>query len=385
MSEDKEIQKAVGHYLEKVAAELTNVSPDEKDSILQGVESHIYEALEKRSSGAPTAADLDFVLAEMAPPHSYAQAGGIPSPETGPAPGAKVPRSAIIGAILVPFVFLMMLLVAPLVNASWAAGLKLALIFVVPAAAVSTILGFNAISKIRASKGRLRGMPLAVAVAFVYPVIAFDLLFVWCAQVLGEATVWPNRGYEAFVPVAAVLALALDVLIFWAAWRWVSPKPARTAENQVPRKFCKYALIGAAFAPFGIALLILYVTNPSLIHLGYMFPIRILGVLSPVVTLVFGLMGISAIRASNGRLIGLPLSVGLVLLDMLVLLDGFIIYVMCRETTNIARQLPDGWPIALTVATATVVTLVSVTWISIWVPRALWRWASRPLAAGEFT
>jgi len=61
MSDRKEIDKAVARYLEDVAAQLGNLPPDEKESILAELESHVYAALEKIGPD-PTLEDLNLVL-----------------------------------------------------------------------------------------------------------------------------------------------------------------------------------------------------------------------------------------------------------------------------------------------------------------------------------
>ena len=58
MDRNKEIEHAIGVYLEKVAAELKHMPADEKDAVLASVESHIHESLQRCGTDNPTLADL---------------------------------------------------------------------------------------------------------------------------------------------------------------------------------------------------------------------------------------------------------------------------------------------------------------------------------------
>ena len=73
MSANRDIEQAIGQYLEKVAAELQHMPADEKDAVLASVESHIYESLRRVGADNPTLVDLKTVLANMAPPSSYGE------------------------------------------------------------------------------------------------------------------------------------------------------------------------------------------------------------------------------------------------------------------------------------------------------------------------
>jgi len=87
MNLSKELTKQVNAHITEVRNYLGNLPADERQEILQAIESHIYDALQSRSNGEPTAALLDAVIAEMDPPESY---GTAPSIETEPVqPTAK--------------------------------------------------------------------------------------------------------------------------------------------------------------------------------------------------------------------------------------------------------------------------------------------------------
>jgi len=73
MNLPKELTKQMKVHLNEVRKYLGNLPADERQEILQSIESHIYDALQSRSNGEPTAALLDAVLAEMDPPESYGE------------------------------------------------------------------------------------------------------------------------------------------------------------------------------------------------------------------------------------------------------------------------------------------------------------------------
>ncbi len=65
------MQAAISRYLVEVATYLGGRTPDQRRELLADLESHIHEALARRGH-EPTLDDLEAVLAEMAPPESYA-------------------------------------------------------------------------------------------------------------------------------------------------------------------------------------------------------------------------------------------------------------------------------------------------------------------------
>jgi hypothetical protein len=82
---------------------------------------------------------------------------------------------------------------------------------------VTTILGLVAIAQIRASRGRLYGLPLAVADAVLYPLILLDLLIgAFWYNVLPDAAAvnWP-----AVVVLTVLSCVVIDVLLVRACLR----------------------------------------------------------------------------------------------------------------------------------------------------------------------
>jgi len=88
MNLSTELTKLVTDHLNEVRKYLGALPADERQEILQSIESHIYDALQSRSDGDPSPALLDAVIAEMDPPDSY---GELPA-----APQKKEPRRKLI-------------------------------------------------------------------------------------------------------------------------------------------------------------------------------------------------------------------------------------------------------------------------------------------------
>jgi len=78
MNLSNELTQQVNNHLDEVRKYLGNLPADERQEILQSIESHIYDALQSRSSGEPTSALLDAVTAEMDPPESYGELPVVP-------------------------------------------------------------------------------------------------------------------------------------------------------------------------------------------------------------------------------------------------------------------------------------------------------------------
>jgi serine/threonine protein kinase len=100
----------------------------------------------------------------------------------------------------------------------------------------TTILGIVAISDIRQSQGRLRGLGLAVCDALVYPLLVLDLLILLVTGLLLgvglrfiQMIFQPGDSLVVVVPIVLVFAIggciALDILIVHLTWRKVSRVP----------------------------------------------------------------------------------------------------------------------------------------------------------------
>ncbi len=78
MNLSTELTQQANAHLDEVRNYLGTLPADERQEILQSIESHIYDALENRSDGESTPALLNAVIAEMDPPDSY---GDLPAPK----------------------------------------------------------------------------------------------------------------------------------------------------------------------------------------------------------------------------------------------------------------------------------------------------------------
>ncbi len=231
MGADEEIRAEVAKYLKMVGPHLETACPDEREETLESIEAHIYEALSERAGGQPTLQDVRAVLAEMDPPESYGQAAAqTPQDEDLEAqPPAKLCKLPVIGALWAPFgLVLVGMFFVRIVEAgnqpSIGIGVTVARLVILPLGLLapfgSTALGFIGISKIRSSAGRLVGMPLAVAVALFYPLVALDGVLAYLAYQLASDH-WKDY-WEIVALVSVVVILALDIYIIRAVWKWAA-------------------------------------------------------------------------------------------------------------------------------------------------------------------
>jgi predicted membrane protein len=134
-----------------------------------------------------------------------------------------ISKLAIIGALLLPIGFLVVLVFIPLIRSTnlnppstWQNLLRSTLLLAaVIAPFVSTTLGFISVSQIRRSKGAIHGLPLAVFVSLFYPIIILDLILVYLGYTfLGRLQV------SSLIPLAwFFLILLIDYLIVRLTWR----------------------------------------------------------------------------------------------------------------------------------------------------------------------
>ena len=112
------IQEAIASYLAAVSRHLGDEPADERAEILRDLETHIHDALRRRSGQSPTLADLQAVLAEMDPPESYGPGRPTPPPSIPPPASARAdgpkPRTT-----LGPWALTMLILALVLGILSW--------------------------------------------------------------------------------------------------------------------------------------------------------------------------------------------------------------------------------------------------------------------------
>jgi hypothetical protein len=89
----------------------------------------------------------------------------------------------------------------------------------------TTVFGLMALHDIRHSKGMITGLPLALADALIFPLVALDGLLYWFCHLANRVAIEIAPGSELFrkeelvFPAAIVLWLVIDTLLIWLAWR----------------------------------------------------------------------------------------------------------------------------------------------------------------------
>jgi hypothetical protein len=276
-----EVRQRVFRHLEEIDKALgaQNIEWVQRRAIVDDVEGQITEMLSARKVGTPTMADIEAILVELDPPASYgASLGGAAAPP--PAlpvnlPPAKLSRRAVWGAVFAPLVLILGLFFMvrqttyPQPAAAETAtrlpdgrteytsgsapvppefyhlgpgpGMKLTIIPVMllgfASPFLTTFWGIVAIGEIRRSGGRIYGMPLAVADALFYPLVALDALIVFVVVYPAAAIItslaengWDglahpdfnNEGNMALVCLAGAVVCALvDWILVRKVWKAV--------------------------------------------------------------------------------------------------------------------------------------------------------------------
>lgn len=232
MEQEREVTRAIGAYLERVAAELGGVPADEKDAILQEIESHIYDALQKRCGKSPSIEELDIVLGEMDAPQSYRRnqaPAGIAVTQ-----GPRFCKYPIVGAVFASLSLILGILLWVCNGAAEEPPTLLKYIMyatLVPGLAapvVTTALGLVGVSAIRASRGRLIGMPLAVAMSLLYPLTGLTAMLTFgvghSARIFAPGLDMPRMHnlVTAAACLGLVVAVVVDIFIISRVWRWAS-------------------------------------------------------------------------------------------------------------------------------------------------------------------
>jgi len=232
MEAKREIDKAVGQYLEEVAAQLGDMPADEKDDILRDIESHIYAALEKYGPN-PTVDDLNVILAGMDRPSSYAPSARQAATSAGSPRFCRLP---VLGAAWAPFGVLVTVfyLLAWFHNVGMDGVFYRIYQFVIFPLGITapfgcTALGLMAVSKIRASGGRLIGMPLAVSIAVLFPVVIADAMVAIGAFTILQELQEPVWVRVLVITASPIVVVALGFVIFRAVWRWAN-RPLKSGE-----------------------------------------------------------------------------------------------------------------------------------------------------------
>lgn len=140
-----------------------------------------------------------------------------------------------------------------------------------------------------------------------------------------------------------------------------------------PARFAKQPIIGAIFLPFGVIMaLMMFIAVPggggtTTWQWIARFTILPLGILAPFVCTVMGFMGISAIRQSQGKLMGMPLALLDALFYPVIILDALLF--------TLALWLFEGVAY-LNIILGVVVLLMLL--VDYFITRLMWRAAIKP-------
>ena len=90
----------------------------------------------------------------------------------------------------------------------------------------TTVLSMIGISKIRASRGSLVGLPAAVGLSLLYPLLVLDAFLVFAVFSLVSVWLTPSGDYASQIAAIQLTTLlmvpVLDALIIYLAWRSAS-------------------------------------------------------------------------------------------------------------------------------------------------------------------
>lgn len=232
MNEQSTVVNLVNQYLNAVREQLSGLSQDEVDSIVDDLREHIDASL-RAHGDQPTRENVEAVLAGMDPPESFAPDFDVKD-EVAP----KVSRTAIFGAVLLPFGILMVILTIIQVSSATEAVVDGVTIISPPATTwwqwilrftilplgiispfATTILGLISISQIRASKGKQIGKTIALLDALFYPLLILDGLLL--ALLFGIIAQIPDGNLaltETLTLMSYFLVLIVDLIIVAITW-----------------------------------------------------------------------------------------------------------------------------------------------------------------------
>ncbi len=135
------------------------------------------------------------------------------------------------------------------------------------------------------------------------------------------------------------------------------------------RRISRFSIIGAIILLFGFFLVILVIpvsastsaTTPTLWQNVLRFTLLPLSIIAPLASTALGLLGISEIRKSDGRIYGLPLAVFVSLFYPIILLDVllFIVGWSLLGDIQVSSIIPLAW---LTMVLVIDYIIVRLTW-----------------------
>jgi uncharacterized membrane protein len=243
MTEDRRMTRRISVYVHAVEHALASMNSSDRDAVLEDVEDHIEAALNERAT-SPTLDILESVLADLGSPESYAaeiQAQFEPEPGAldtslsyGPAELCKMAPMGLAWSMLVLAVALpAMLTLTPVsdgaeVSFSFARRLFQALAWFSLAGVLGgPLLSILAVSKIRASAGRLYGLGIAVLGMYLLPLTAIDIVLVAISDNILVSLLEEHKNLAH--------GLAVLVLLLCFAWNgWAVRRSIQRLRNREP-------------------------------------------------------------------------------------------------------------------------------------------------------
>jgi hypothetical protein len=230
-----DVHRRIDQHLDAVDAALqrSGLGRAERRQIVDDLEAQIQEMLASRAGPGATLADLEAVLAELDPPEAYAEAPHVAGERDEiPSEPPRLCRRALRSVLLTPLALIglgVVLLVARHFAMRNAPGVQVGFgwltLFFIPAlvAIGTTALGLKALSEIRASRGRLCGLPLALTGALLWPLALLTLVVVLGVRGLFAALIddLTRTQLSAITWTGLVVALAVDYFLVLKAWRAV--------------------------------------------------------------------------------------------------------------------------------------------------------------------
>ena len=142
-----------------------------------------------------------------------------------------------------------------------------------------------------------------------------------------------------------------------------------TNNDSPNRRISKFSIIGAIILPFGFFFVFLFIpvststsaTSATLWQNVLRFTLLPVSIIAPFASTALGLLGISEIRKSDGRIYGLPLAVFVSLFYPIILLDVllFIVGWSLLGDIQVSSIIPLAW---LTMVLVIDYIIVRLTW-----------------------
>jgi hypothetical protein len=194
------------------------VSRGERCSIVEEVETQVYEILARRTEGEPARADVLAVLASLDPPEAYAPEGyrdRLARRDEEDRPRVPQPCLLAVGSAAGGVLILLLSLVLGYLLAGDGGELALLLgaLVLLPGLAGVTTGGVLAIRRIRHSGGWLFGLPVALFAALLFPLLMLNGLLIAAVVLFQEI---------GLIAAAGLALVAANGYLVYHAWKAVS-------------------------------------------------------------------------------------------------------------------------------------------------------------------